>query len=213
MAKKKISRDDIKEAYIRHYLEDGGEPASVYKLAAALGISESVFYDHFGSFQGLERAIWSDYMDEALEILEKDAGYESFNVREKLLSFYFTHIQQMRNHRSFILGQFKHVKPGPDLPAFLRDYQSRFTSYAQALIKEGIESGEIADRKYLSDQYYRGFWVQLLFVLKFWVDDDSPGFAKTDAAIEKAVNLSFDLIGRGPFESMIDFAKFVVQNR
>ena len=213
MAKKKISRDDIKEAYIRHYLEVGGEPASVYKLASSLGIVESVFYDHFGSFKGLERAIWAEYMDEALDILAKDAGYEAFNVREKLLSFYFTHIQQLRNHRSFILAQFKEVKPGPELPAFLRDYRDKFTTYAQSIIKEGIESGEIADRKYLTEQYYRGFWVQLLFVLKFWVDDDSSGFTKTDAAIEKAVNLSFDLIGRGPLESMIDFAKFVVQNR
>ncbi|NND04790.1 MAG: TetR/AcrR family transcriptional regulator [Saprospiraceae bacterium] len=213
MAKKKISKEVMVNAFIRYVLEHGKQPTSVFKFAEELGISESVFYDHFGSFRGLETSIWTDFMQETIAILDKDTSYAAFNAREKLLSFYFTHVQQLRAHRSFILAQTKELKPGPEVPYFLKNYRDTFLEYAQSLIKDGIESGEIADRKYLSDQYYKGFWVQLLFVLKFWVDDDSAGFEKTDEAIEKAVNLSFDLIGRGPLESVIDFAKFVAQNR
>ena len=47
----------------------------------------------------------------------------------------------------------------------------------------------------------------------FWKEDNSPGFEKTDAAIEKSVNLAFDLIGKGAVDSAIDFAKFMYQNK
>jgi len=55
--------------------------------------------------------------------------------------------------------------------------------------------------------------LQLLFVIGFWIKDDSIAFEKTDAAIEKAVNLSFDLMGKGPLDAMLDFGKFLYQNK
>ena len=144
MAKKKISRDEIIDAYVRYVLTHGDHPPSVYKFAEELGIAESVFYDHFGSFKGLETTIWSNFMHKTIEILENDSAYADFNTREKLLSFYFTHVQQLRQHRSYILAQTKEFKPGPDVPHFLKNYRDAFITYAQSLIKEGIESGEIA---------------------------------------------------------------------
>jgi hypothetical protein len=37
-------------------------------------------------------------------------------------------------------------------------------------------------------------------------------FEKTDAAIEKSVNLAFDLIGKGILDNALDFGKFLYQN-
>jgi hypothetical protein len=51
------------------------------------------------------------------------------------------------------------------------------------------------------------FW--WFYVLK----DDSKDFEKTDAAIEKSVQLSFELIGKGVLDVAIDFGKFLFQNR
>jgi hypothetical protein len=53
--------------------------------------------------------------------------------------------------------------------------------------------------------------MHLGFLLLFWRDDESAGFEKTDAAIEKSVNLAFDLIGKGAVDSAFDFAKFLYQ--
>jgi hypothetical protein len=55
--------------------------------------------------------------------------------------------------------------------------------------------------------------MQLAFLLMFWRDDNSPAFEQTDAAIEKSVNLAFDLIGKGAIDSMLDFAKFLYQSK
>jgi hypothetical protein len=41
------------------------------------------------------------------------------------------------------------------------------------------------------------------------MDDHSPGFEKTDMAIEKSVRTVFDLFDNTPFDSVIDFGKFL----
>jgi hypothetical protein len=76
-------------------------------------------------------------------------------------------------------------------------------------VKEGYQTSEIKERKYISDQYVHGFWLQALFVLKYWLDDTSSQFEMTDAAIEKAVNLSFQLIKSNTLDSLLDFGKFI----
>jgi hypothetical protein len=53
----------------------------------------------------------------------------------------------------------------------------------------------------------------LLFVTDFWLKDKSPGFEKTDEAIERSLNLAFDLMGKSPLDSMLEFGKFLFQNK
>ena len=52
-------------------------------------------------------------------------------------------------------------------------------------------------------------WVQLVLLLKFWMNDNSPGFEKADLAIEKSVNTVFDLFDATPLDSLFDLGKFL----
>ena len=56
-------------------------------------------------------------------------------------------------------------------------------------------------------------WLQFLFTLKFWIEDTSLSFEKTDIFIEKSVNTSFDLMDIAPLKSLIDFGKFMWQEK
>lgn len=203
----------ILNSFLDYYLEHGKHPSSVFKFAKELGIKEQDFYQYFGSFRGIEKSIWKELMTDTIESLHKDKAYNQYGIREKLLAFYYTHLEHLSQQRSFILLSSKDVKLNTGEPYFLREYRQIFFEFVRGLIDAGLESGEIANRKYISDHYEKGFWLQLLFILQFWIKDDSASFEQTDAAIEKAVNLSFDLIGKGPIESMVDFAKFIYQNR
>jgi tetracycline repressor-like protein len=49
--------------------------------------------------------------------------------------------------------------------------------------------------------------------MKFWIDDTSPSFEKTDIYIEKSVQASFDLIDTTPLKSLIDFGKFLYKEK
>jgi len=56
-------------------------------------------------------------------------------------------------------------------------------------------------------------WLQLLITIKFWLDDSSSSFEKTDLFIEKSVRASFDLIDTTPLKSIIDFGKFLYKEK
>ena len=52
-----------------------------------------------------------------------------------------------------------------------------------------------------------------MVTLKFWLDDESIGFEKTDLFIEKSIRATFDLIDITPLESVIDFGKFLIKEK
>lgn len=203
----------IQAAYKEHLLLHGDEPASVFAFTKNLKIDESSFYEHYSSFEAVKQSIWTNFMEQTLAVLQKDKSYEEFSVREKLLSFYYTLIEVLKSDRSFALLCLKHTKKADTKPSFMRGFKSKFEEYINALISEGIESNEVQDRPVIGKRYDEALWLQLLFVLNFWMKDTSTKFEKTDAAIEKAVSLSFDLMGPGPLDSIVDFAKFLYHNR
>jgi hypothetical protein len=49
--------------------------------------------------------------------------------------------------------------------------------------------------------------------MKFWLEDTSSSFEKTDIFIEKSVNTSFDLLDIKPLKSIIDFGKFLFKEK
>jgi ubiquinone biosynthesis protein COQ9 len=50
-------------------------------------------------------------------------------------------------------------------------------------------------------------------ILKFWMEDESPAFEKTDIFIEKSVKASFELMNITPIESLIDLGKFLYKEK
>jgi hypothetical protein len=47
--------------------------------------------------------------------------------------------------------------------------------------------------------------------MKFWMDDSSASFEKTDIFIEKSVNASFELMNIKPIQSLVDLGKFILK--
>ncbi|MBK6964858.1 MAG: TetR/AcrR family transcriptional regulator [Bacteroidales bacterium] len=202
----------ISAAYIDFVLTKGKRPASVFEFTKKLKIEEQEFYTHFGSFEGLEKNIWAEFIKTTLETLSASGEYNSYPVKEKLLSFYYTLIEVLKKNRSFIL-----VNTEKETELLKNQTLSKardvYKDYISQLMAEGTESGDIVKRPYITEKYPEGLWLQFLFVLRFWIKDDSAGFEKTDAAIEKAVKVSFDLMGPGAVDSLLDMAKFLYQNK
>jgi hypothetical protein len=203
----------IRAAYIEHVLHHGKRPASVFKFCTDLGIKEDAFYDHFGSFEGLEKHIWKGFIDTTTGRLKADKEYATFSAREKILAFYYTFFEELKSARSFVLVQMENARKPELIPDYLKDFKSAYEAFVEYTLNAGQASGEVAKRPFLDKQYPRLFWLHMAFLLMFWKDDNSPAFEKTDAAIEKSVNLAFDLIGKGAVDSVIDFAKFLYQTK
>ena len=165
-----------------------------------LKLKEIEFYDYYNSFELLESDIWLGFFRETIGKIEADSVY--------------TWIELLKNNRSYASQTWRLIdKRRMKTPVFMTDLKIAFKEYARDLIMEGKESREVQPRKFIDERYPDAFWLQFLMVLDFWVKDKSKGFEQTDAMIEKSVNTSFDLIASSALDSVLDFAKFMYQNR
>ena len=167
-------KEKIKQAYIEHLLEKEVQPKSVLLFMKKLKLKESEFYEYYNSFEAIDRSIWLIFFEETILKLESDEIYFNYSVREKLLAFYYTLIEVLKENRSFITYSIHKLKEKPlKSGAFLVDFKTSFISFIKELLAEGKESQEVIERKFISDKYPEVFWGQLLLVLYFWGKDES----------------------------------------
>jgi len=214
MAKKKVTTEkDIISAYMKYTLEKGMRPASVYTFAQHMSIKESDFYKHFGSFEKTERAIFTAFFDNTLSLLKKNEEYQSFDAKNKLISFYYTFFEVLKANRSYVVFALNNEKLKPKQPAALSDLKSLFTTFIDDI---GIETIDFKQEK-LEKAKNRGIkewtWAQFLFILKFWMEDGSADFEKTDVLIEKSVTTGFVLLDTATLSSVFDLGKFLYKEK
>jgi AcrR family transcriptional regulator len=210
------TEDKIREGYLTYVLEHDEAPGSAYKLCKFIDLPEEEFYQHYTTVDAIENDVWKGFFEATVTRIEQDEVYGSYTVREKLLAFYFTWIEELKAKRSFILTVYnakKHRGLRPQDFKVFKEFKQAFQEYCHMLVNEGLESGEIVERPYVTTQYAKALWVQALTILKFWIKDTSKGFEKTDTFIEKSANLGFDMMGHTPLDSALDFMKFAFQSR
>lgn len=205
----KSNVDKIVDAYIDYVLTEQKEPASIYAFSKHLGIEESEFYQSFNHFSDIENRIWSDAARTTIESLKMSEEFSGYSAREKVLGFLYTLIEVLNKRRSFFVYSLGNNKIHFKTPEGLKH---PIVEFAKDVIQEGLAGNELEERKFLSDRYHEAVWLNVLFILKFWIEDKSLGFEKTDAAIEKSVNLMIELMGKSALDSMLDLGKFLFQN-
>lgn len=214
MAKKKnISANDIYSFYINYVLEHNEQPKTVYAFAKHNNFEESKFYEFFGSFKAIEKSIFKAFYDNTITVLHKSEDYLNFEPREQLLSFYFTFFENLTANRSYVNYALHQHKNSLKSLQILTDLKAKFTHYIQDLNIELIDVKQDTLEKIQNRGLKESAWLQLLITMKFWMDDTSPSFEKTDIFIEKSVNTSFDVLNVAPLKSLIDFGKFIFKEK
>lgn len=200
----------ILDAYIEYSLS-GKHIENVYQFCKEYNLSEKEFYDEYGSLKAVKFAVYKKPMHEALQLLHEDENFKQYSTHEKVLALYFTWVQQLTNIRSFLL--FNEEKDGIKFyKDFYYSFYNDFKEFTEGVIAEGISKDEIPARQYIDQLYSKGLWSQLMFIFKFWLHDESKGFERTDAAIEKSAKVAFDMIGHGPLDSIFDLGRFMMGN-
>lgn len=204
--------EEIQSAYIDYVLTKGTKPASVYVFAKDNNLTEEEFYNFFGSFDGIEESIWTGLCQKALTEVQNQEIWDQYSSREKMLAFFYALIELLKSKRSFVLYSLKQSGQTIGTPSILKGVKNLFESFASGLVDQGVESGELADRRFLTSKYKDALWVQFGVIVNFWAKDSSAGFEKTDEAIEKGINVTFDLFGKSPLDSLFDYGKFMMNN-
>lgn len=203
------TRSAIRKAYISYVLKEGKNPPSIFQFATDLGIEEVEFYQHYSSMEAISIGIWKDLLNQTQSRLEESGDFQQFSVREKVLAFYYTLFEEMLKNRSFVIWSAKGwMNPIGKNPA--REAVSAiYDPFIENLINEGFEKQELANRMVGIGPYKKAMNLLFWFLLDFWMKDSSSQFEDSDAAVEKAVNLTLDLMKENTLDKAIDFGKFL----
>ncbi|MBU2526289.1 MAG: TetR/AcrR family transcriptional regulator [Bacteroidetes bacterium] len=207
--KKTIDSKFIIDVYMHHVLEESEKPTSVYKFCKTHKIEEQQFYACFGSFEALEKSIWELFFDNTMSLAEKNPDYSTFTSKEKLLTFFYTFFELLTANRSYVLFVLENEKENIKSLMQLSGLRKRVVSFAEALVIDDNAEKSYKISKRPEKIFAEAAWVQTLFILKFWMHDNSVSFEKTDLVIEKSVRVVFDVFDSSPIEGILDFGKFL----
>ena len=116
-------------------------------------------------------------------------------------------------NRSFVVAQLKESSNKLKSLSKLSELRIHFKSFYNELEIEKIDLKQEKLVEIQEKSMGEMAWLQFLFTLKFWLEDTSLSFEKTDIFIEKSVNTSFDLIDSTPLKSIIDLGKFLYKEK
>jgi hypothetical protein len=95
----------------------------------------------------------------------------------------------------------------------LSGLKQHFTAYINTLEIQMLDIKQEQLEKIQERALKESAWFQLLLTMKFWLDDTSSSFEKTDIFIEKSVNTTFDVIDIAPLKSVLDLGKFLFKEK
>lgn len=211
--KNKITDDSIISFFMDYVLEHETFPKSVYTFCKAGKIEESAFYEHFGSLKGLQKTVWNKFYANTEQLLEKNKEYAAFSNKDKMLTFFYSFFELLTLNRSYVLFALEYDRSVMKNMEQLKELRKHFKNFATELINDGNATKALKITKHNPQLFSEGAWLQFMFILKFWMDDDSAGFEKTDIVIEKSVNTVFDVFENTPLDNVIDFGKFLFKEK
>ncbi|PWH86008.1 TetR family transcriptional regulator C-terminal domain-containing protein [Brumimicrobium oceani] len=207
------TRDIILENYTNYVLTHNQKPKSVYAFTQEAKIEEAEFYEHFGTFEAIDSAVFVDLFRNTHKLLVQDEEFQNGDAKHKLLSFYFTFFEMLTANRSLVMyilkeneNKFKTLKILDGLKDEYRDFVESLEIKSPDAIIDNL--AHIVDRGMTKASYG-----QLLFVLKFWMEDTSPSFEKTDVLIEKTMHAGFEVLNTKPVNTFVDLGKFLWKER
>ena len=209
----KISEAEIITLYMDYVVEHNSKPNSIEDFAQLHQFDDVIFYNHFTSFKDLEKTIYNVLFENSLAILKQSPEYHSFSKKDKLLSLYFTIFENLSLNRAYIEITLKGLENQLKALSVFSKFRSSFIAFIDELDLEtfnlNIDSIENIQKKTIKESA----WIQFLFTMKFWLDDSSEAYEKTDIFIEKSINTSIELLETKSLHNIIDLAKFLYQEK
>jgi hypothetical protein len=214
MAKKiTLTQNALIKLYMAYVLEHNHAPKSIYTFSKNNGFDEADFYKFFANFESLESSVFSLFFSNTIETLESSKDYLTYDSRNQLLSFYFTFFENLTANRSYVVYALSESSNKLENLKKLKGLRTKFLNYIDQLDIEVLQIKNKQLEQIKDSVVQETYWIQLMLTLKFWLDDTSKSFEKTDIFIEKSINASFDLINISPLKSVVDLGKFLIKEK
>lgn len=211
--KKKVTVAQLMTWYMDHVAANQFRPATISDFAVANNFEAPLFYKHYDSFKELEQEIFKTLFETSLVTLEESDEFLTFGKKDKLLSFYFTFFENISLNKEYVQFVLKDYGLSLETLSVLSPVRELFGNFVDMLKLQELNINFSAIEPFQKATIRESAWIQFLFTLKFWLDDTSPDFEKTDVFIEKSLNTSLELIDTKALNNIIDLGKFLYKER
>lgn len=211
--KKKVTVAQLMTWYMDHVAANQCRPATISDFAVANNFEAPLFYKHYDSFKELEQEIFKTLFETSLVTLEESDEFLTFGKKDKLLSFYFTFFENISLNKEYVQFVLKDYGLSLETLSVLSPVRELFGNFVDMLKLQELNINFSAIEPFQKATIRESAWIQFLFTLKFWLDDTSPDFEKTDVFIEKSLNTSLELIDTKALNNIIDLGKFLYKER
>jgi hypothetical protein len=198
---------------MEYVLSNNKNPDSVYSFSKQYNFNEEDYYKFYGNFSALEQSIFKVFYEKTINLLEKNNEYQNYSSRDKMLSFYYSFFELLTANRSYVVYSIGAKSKKLKKIDTLKKLKTSFSNYIDELDITILETNQETLDKIQNKTLKESAWFQLLLTIKYWLEDTSPSFERTDIFIEKAVNTSFDLINITPLKSVLDLGKFLYKDK
>lgn len=206
---KTLTKDVLVENYMNYVLTHGKRPHNVFDFSKSIGFEERDFYQIYSDFEQIEAHFFSDMFDYTLELIQKNENYQTYDASQKLSSFYFTFIEMATANRSFVKHLLQNEQMSLKNVMKFKPLREKYLIFVKQILDNPIKIDIQVLNKVQNKVLVEGAWAQFISIMAYWLKDQSAGFEKTDIYIEKTVKASFDVVYSVPFDSLIDFGKFL----
>lgn len=210
----KYSKEQLLDVFMS-YVEEEGFEFTLEQFSKDNKLDISLCENLLISVEKAEMDVWEALMVAALNTVKSDPQFSGFSIKDKLISVYFTFFENCSLNVGFCQQSIRYNGKLKMLQV-LKSTKTHFVDF----VKEYFPNHQFPTTQYSekvnefgSNIQSETLYGQLLFLLDFWSRDTSEDFEKTDIAIEKAVKALTDLIDITPVKSLIDFGKFIWQER
>lgn len=179
---------------------------TIPNLVDATGKSSSEIYSLFPNKKAILRFYYPSLLLKYRAMLSEIEDFEDYRIGEKLSNFMYTLFDMMEERKSFVKDTFEKYE-------WNCSGGSEFQKEIKALFKDFFTTdGNIATSAGLliGDLFYGALKTQYLFLIRYWLQDDSEGHARTYALIDKMTGLLEELVYSKIVDKGFDLFKYVL---
>jgi len=192
---------ELTEAAIDLYIED---KFTIPNLTSKTGKTASEIYSLFPNKNAILKFYYPSLIVRYQAMISEIDDFDSYSISEKLSNFAFTLFDMMDERREFVEDTF-------DKYVWTCSSKSEFQKLIKSLFKDFFTSdGKIATSAgfFMGDLFYSSLKTQFLFLIKFWLDDNSEGRERTFALTDKITGFIEELVYSKIVDKGFDLAKF-----
>ncbi|MEQ8526126.1 hypothetical protein [Gracilimonas sp.] len=192
---------ELTEAAIDLYIKD---QFTIPNLTDKTGKSASEIYALFPNKKAILKFYYPSLVIRYRAMVGEIEDFDSYSISEKLSNFIFTLFDMMDDRREFVEDTFRKYE-------WKCTGNSEFQEEVKHLFKDFFTSdGNIATSAgfLIGDLFYSSLKTQYLFLIKFWLEDNSEDRERTFALTDKITGFIEELVYSKIVDKGFDLAKY-----